>query len=63
MGDLVLLKNFATINEAEMAQGLLESAGIHSVVQPGTFSVAGAAGDADLFVLKDDLEKAREIIH
>ena len=63
MGDLVLLKNFATINEAEMAQDVLEQAGIHSVVQPGSGAgvLRGMPG-AELFVLKDDLEKAREII-
>jgi len=61
MGDLVLLKNFATINEAEMTQNMLEQAGIHSVVQPGP-TAGGGAGSAELFVLKDDLEKAREIV-
>ena len=61
MGDLVLIKNFGTVNEAEMAQDRLEQAGIHSVVQPGAAPL-GASDTAELFVLQDDLEKAREII-
>ena len=66
MGDLVFLKNFSTLSEAEMAQDMLEQAGIHSVIQRGNLASAaqfsGAAGDADLFVLKNNLEQAQRIL-
>ena len=64
--NLALLKNFSSLAEAELIKNLLEKEGVKSMIQRGESGAAtefsGAAGDADLFVKKDDFDKAREIL-
>lgn len=64
--NLVLLRNFSTLSEAELAKNLLEANGIRSMIQKGDIGAAtrfsGAAGDANLFVKKEDYENALEIL-
>ncbi|HDH31278.1 MAG TPA: hypothetical protein ENH26_00705 [Candidatus Wolfebacteria bacterium] len=66
MNNLIFLKNFATYSEAELAKNLLENNDIKSMLQKGDIAVAGEfsgyAGDANLFVLEKDHNKAKEIL-
>lgn len=65
--DLVLLQNFSSESEAELARGLLEANGVKAVVQKGDAAAAelfvGAAGEADLYVEEHSLARAREILN
>lgn len=64
--EIVLLQHFSTLYEAELAKGRLEAEGMMCFIQKGNQaafnSFNGMSGDADLFVLKKDLKKAREIL-
>lgn len=64
--DLVLLQNFSSESEAELARGLLEANGVKAVVQKGDAAAAelfvGAAGEANLYVEEHSLARAREIL-
>ena len=65
MGDLVKLKFFNSIVEAELAKNVLKENGIKCIVTKRGVQFPGDLGDsfgADLFVTKEDLEKAREVI-
>lgn len=66
MDNLILLKNFSSIPEAELAKQLLNSERIKSMIQKGNIGVAseftGSVGDANLFVVKRDVEKAKKIL-
>ena len=66
MDNLILLKNFSSIPEAELMKQFLDSEGIKSMIQKGNIGVAseftGSVGDADLFVMKRDIEKAKKVI-
>ena len=58
---LTFLTSYAIEAEARLAASLLESAGIHSVVQ--TRYPVGQAGGAEILVQEKDLKKAKEILH
>ncbi|OGY58689.1 MAG: hypothetical protein A3F24_00485 [Candidatus Colwellbacteria bacterium RIFCSPHIGHO2_12_FULL_44_17] len=64
--DLVFLKNFATYNEAELEQDLLEKYCIKSVIQKGDIAsivdFVGHIGEANLLVTQKDYQKAKEIL-
>ncbi|MBI2036980.1 MAG: DUF2007 domain-containing protein [Candidatus Liptonbacteria bacterium] len=64
---LVLLKNFSSESEAELARGLLEANGVKAMVQKGDAAAAelfvGAAGEANLYVEEHSLARAREILN
>lgn len=62
----VLLKNFRSYADAEMAKELLEKQGIKCGIQRGNANAfndfTAYTGDADMFVLEDRLEEAKKII-
>lgn len=64
--DLIFLKHFSTVSEAELGRNILESNGIKSILQRGNQGAAarfsGWAGDANLFVLKKDHNQAKDIL-
>lgn len=66
MEDTILLKNFPSIMEAEIAKDILEKNGIKSGIQRGnegaSVEFVSVVGDANLFVLEKDLKKAKEIL-
>jgi len=68
MPNLIKIKNFAFVPEAEMAQDILKQSGITSLVSRTNRAAAiteassGHSGEADLLVKESDLPKAREII-
>ncbi|MFH0819447.1 MAG: hypothetical protein V1892_00255 [bacterium] len=67
MEDLIFLKNFATYSEAELARNFLKANGFKSVViQKGNIAAAslftGWTGDADVFVLRKDYNRAKELL-
>lgn len=59
------LMTFDTVGEAEVIRALLESAGVHALVQndilAGMFPT-GSMLKVRLYVLEDDLPKAREVL-
>ena len=63
----VFFKNFANYAEATMAKEILEKEGIKSVIQKGDINAAsefvGWIGDVDMFVLENNLDKAKEIVN
>ena len=63
----VFLKNFANYSEAMMAKEILEKNEIKSVMQKGNLNApsefTGWIGDVNIFVLKNKLNKAKEIIN
>jgi len=63
--DRIFIKNFATEQEAELAQNLLQAYKIKAFVQSKGVHSSGIPSDkfgADLFVLKDDAEEANDIL-
>ena len=62
----IFLKNFPYYADAAMAKEILEKNGIKSVVQRGDLnahsSFIGWSGDADMFVMEDQIEKAKKIL-
>ncbi len=61
----VVIKNFATEMEAELAKNMLKAYGINSFVQTKGTHSSGVPDDrygADLIVLEKDVEKARELL-
>ena len=65
MADLVKVKFFNSIIEAELAKNVLKENGIKCMVVKRGMQFPGDLGDsfgADLFVTKEDLEKAGEVI-
>lgn len=61
----VLLKKFDSIAEAELAKDVLKQHGIKSVIQKEGLIYPANADDfrgASLFVLQNDLEKAKDIL-
>lgn len=68
MGDPILLKNFQTRRGAELAKEILESKGIKVLLQfdeVGDVLLGGLGvenGSTNLFVLKENLKEAQEIL-
>ena len=65
--DLVVLKRFSFMHEAELAKIVLEENDIEAILLPDDYgtapsSVAFGAGGAKLLVLEDDLEMAEELL-
>lgn len=60
------IKNFATYSEGQLAENLLKGQGIKSVLQRGDSAAAaefsGYVGEVDLFVLRNDFERAKNIL-
>ena len=63
----ILVKNFLSEMEAELAKNMLEARGIKSVIQKegsalnGGVATGGGLG-VDLFVLEKDFEEAKELL-
>lgn len=66
MSDMVRIKSFSTITEAEIAKNVLESAGIHASVDKDTGaaieSTVAYGHGVGLYVLKENADEARQIL-
>lgn len=65
--ELVLLRRFSFMHEAELAKNILEENDIDTVLLPDDYGTAPSAvafgtGGAKLLVLEDDLEMAEELL-
>jgi len=61
--ELVVIANFATLADAQMAKGLMDQAGIHSMIR--TDNIGGmypGVGSVDLIVRAEDAERAAETL-
>ena len=61
----IVVKSFATEQEAELAKNLLQTYGVNSFVQGRGVHSSGIPSDrygADLFVLEKDAESAKELL-
>jgi len=62
---MIKIKFFNSITEAELAKNLLKGNGIESLVHRKGIEFPGDLGDsygAELFVTKNNIEKAKEIL-
>jgi len=64
MSESVCVRKFANKMEAEVAQGVLESCGVKSVVMADDAGgmIPPLAKEARLMVMEEDLQKAREAL-
>jgi len=66
MSDMICVKVFATIPEADIAKNVLESAGIHAAVDKDTGaaieSTVAYGHGVGLYVLKENAEEALQIL-
>jgi hypothetical protein len=64
MSELVTVRRFLNLPEAQLAQGALEAGGIESVVQDENLSrlYGNVTGGARLQVAERDLERAQELL-
>lgn len=61
--ELVVFSTFRSIAEAQIARGILDAAGIESMVRSDNAGgMYPAIAGADLLVRSDDIEKAREAL-
>lgn len=62
---LVVLAEYNTITEAEIAKSMLDSAGIRSTIRNEYMSTIYPIGamPAQLIVCESDLDKARNLLH
>ena len=60
--DLVVVSTFSSTSDAQIAKGLLDEAGIESMIRADNAGgMYPAMGDAELLVRAEDLEKANEL--
>jgi len=65
MNDFTFFKSFSSITQTELAKNVLESQGVNGIIKDSGVSFEGSLGDsygANLFILKKEFEKAREIL-
>jgi hypothetical protein len=61
--NLIAIRTYGTITEAELAKNLLEAEGVRCMVRKSALNVyAGNAAPAELLVKEADVEKAQEIL-
>jgi hypothetical protein len=62
--DLIVLSTFRSAADAQIAKGVLDAAGIESMIRSDNAGgMYPAIGGADLLVRAEDAEKASEVIH
>lgn len=62
--DLIAVSTFLSTAEAQMAKGILDEAGIESMIRADNAGgMYPALGGAELLVRSDDLEKAHDALH
>ncbi len=62
--DLVMLSTFRSTAEAQIAKGVLDEAGIDSMIRSDDAGgMYPAIGGAELLVRSEDVEKARQVLH
>ena len=61
--ELVVIANFATLADAQMAKGLMDQAGIHSMIRADNIGgMYPGVGSVDLIVRAEDAERAAETL-